>query len=259
MTSLTSILRYKGTFALNVLALLFLAVCIMASTSCSVFKRKPVTGEEAIFSKGYSYFERGKNRQAAEYFNRLLEQYPRSSYRTRTQILLGETYFRDELYDEAEFLFSHFIQLHPAHKDAELAYFRLGDCNFEQIKGKDRDQSFTTRALEAYERAIRLYPRSPRREEVEERIRFCKTRLVEHEYGIGRYYLKTKRYVSAAERFAFIVEHNAGGELADDALFYLGEAKRKQGQEEAAEQAWRRLIEEYPESKYRADAEKQLR
>jgi len=238
--------------------LALLVICVSTATSCSAFRRKELVGDDKVFAKGYSYFERGKNRQAAEYFNRLLDQYPRSRYRTRTQILLAEAYFRDKLYEEAKFLFSHFIQLHPAHADAELAYFRLGDCDFERIKGKDRDQTFTTEALQGYERVLSLYPRSPRREEVEERVRFCKQRLAEHEYTVGRFYLKTKSYSSAAERFRFIVERYPDDDLADDALFFLGEAHRKQEQNEDAAQAWSRLVEEYPESKYRADAERHL-
>ena len=69
----------------------------------------------------------------------------------------------------------------------------------------------------------------------------------------------TKRYGSAAERFRFIVDRYPDGDLADDALFFLGEAHWKQDQSEEAARAWSRLVEEYPESKYQADAEKHLR
>ena len=259
MLRVRPLFKERSRQVLGTLGPTLLALCIAASTSCSLFRRQEPTSEQGIFEKGYRYFERGKNTQAAELFNRLLEQYPRSRYRTRTQILLAEAYFRDKLYEEAKFLFSHFVQLHPAHEDAELAYFRLGDCDFEQMRGEDRDQSFTVGALHAYERALSLYPLNPRRQEVEERVRSCKERLAEHEYTIARFYLKTKRYRSAAERFQFMVEWYPEGELADDALFFLGEAHRRLEEDEDAAQAWNQLISQYPQSRYCDDAEDGLR
>lgn len=258
MGCLSSIRRTREANVFRLLAVVLVVFCVSSTTSCSAFRRKDPTSDEEAFTKAHRYFERGKNTQAAEYFNLLLERFPRSRYRTRTQILLAEAYFRDKLYEEAKFLFSNFIQLHPAHDDAEMAYFRLGDCDFEQIRSKDRDQSFTVQALHAYERAASLFPRNPRRDEAQERIRFCKKRLAEHEYAVGRFYLKTKRYRSAAERFQFIVDQYPQGELADDALFFLGEAHRKQQQDEYATEAWNRLVSEYPESNYRSKAERQL-
>ena len=62
-------------------------------------------------------------------------------------------------------------------------------------------------ALAAYEQLINLYPKSEYLSEAQSRINDLKELLAEHEYVIGQFYSRNKRFEGALWRFEYIQEN----------------------------------------------------
>jgi outer membrane protein assembly factor BamD len=71
----------------------------------------------------------------------------------------------------------------------------------------DRDLSDIGEALSAYQQLVNLYPNSRYVSEAQTRMEDLRELLAEHEWLVGEFYLRNKRYQGALGRFEFIREN----------------------------------------------------
>jgi TolA-binding protein len=146
-------------------------------------------------------------------------------------------------YDLAARKFSEFVQKYPKHIEAAQALWSMGYCYANLQKDED--------AAEAYMRLIREYPGAEE-----------KFRQEAMKYG-GDAFLKLKKYPKAAEMYGMLLNQYPLSPLAEDALFWKGEAYSRQAREKSdagqADQAksmyeqslttFEDFLKRYPESK----------
>ena len=120
---------------------------------------------------------------------------------------VGEVYFLAEEFVEATAAYKAFLESYPTSARREEAMFRLGVCYERQMKGPERDQSITQKALETFTRFLQQYPASPRRVYAEQLIDRCNSRLAAHEVVIARYYMNRGNYNAAIARLAYVVQN----------------------------------------------------
>ena len=118
----------------------------------------------------------------------------------------AEAYYVNKSYPEAIEEYKRFIKIHPAHKLAGYAQYRIGMGHFNQMKEVDRDHEPVIKALDAFKKVLSDYPRSSYREDAKIKADMCMERLSEYYFYIGRFYYKKSSYPAAASRFKQIAK-----------------------------------------------------
>ena len=122
------------------------------------------------------------------------------------------------------------------------------------MKGANRDQRATRKALEQFKTLKTRYPDSSYAEMADNRIRICEDTLAAQEMEVGRYYLKRKNYVGAINRFKTVVSEFQTTNHVEEALARLTESYMALGVKEEAQTAAAVLGYNFPQSKWYKDS-----
>ena len=118
---------------------------------------------------------------AREYFRRLVDTYPRSSYRAGRQArhrrYLPRRGRASSRYILAANEFREFLQFFPLNPRADYAQYRLALAQMKQMLGPQRDQTATHEALAEFDAFRQSYPNSKYKPEVEKLYRETRDRL----------------------------------------------------------------------------------
>ncbi len=178
-----------------------------------------------------------------------------STYDALTLLKRGEAFFVKEDYIEAVAEFERFLSLHPFHRMAAFAQYKVAMSYFHQIHTIDRDPAPMEKALTAFQRVKTQFPLSLYVDEATEKITELKNRQGEYQFQIGRFYYRTEAYPAAIARFEKVLARFTEGELAEKALFFLGKTHFGAGDPESSLKAFENLLASYPDSAYKDDIE----
>ncbi len=170
----------------------------------------------------------------------------------------AEAYYVNKSYPEAIEEYKRFIKIHPAHKLAGYAQYRIGMGYFNQMKEVDRDPEPVIKALDAFKKVLSDYPRSSYREDAKIKADMCMERLSEHYFYVGKFYYKKSSYPAAASRFKQVAKDYPDTKFSEDALYYLSVAYIKLKDVNSARQTLQELLKRYPDTKYKRDAKRLL-
>jgi len=118
----------------------------------------------------------------------------------------------------------------------------------------DRDQTPTKKALSSFEYLIANYPPSLFTDKAKEKVGVCKKRLADHEFYIGNFYYKQKRFQAAASRFEGLLQTYPKNHGEDETLYLLGKSYLELDQWKKAEGAFMKIVTEYPKSSHYKEA-----
>lgn len=79
-------------------------------------------------------------------------------------------------------------------------------CHYSQTRTLDRDQTETEKAIEQFRYLIENFPESPHAADAKTRVQPCQKKLADHEFYIGYFYFRTKKYRAALGRFEGILQ-----------------------------------------------------
>lgn len=185
-----------------------LALVLLAAFVCSncgwFSKKKPDKPPEVMAEEGIKQLRKKKYEDAAETFTRIKDRYPYSEEALLAQIKLADAHFYKKSYEEALQAYKDFEKLHPTNPAVPYCIYRQGLCFYRQRSTIDRDQTFTTKALAEFQRLKQKYPESEYAGKGDKYRARCRKDLAEHEFYVGEFYYRTKRYPSALERFQAI-------------------------------------------------------
>ena len=178
------------------------------------------------------------------------------------QIRLGDAFYLDGgilNLGEALGTYRNFLTYYPQREEAAYAQYQVGMCYFGQVLAPDRDQDLTFKAIIEFEKVERLYPDSTYVEQAGARILECRQRLAAHEFGIGRYYYKRKRYLAAADRFRVILDKYPHFSETDEVIYLLGCSLFATSNPDEGRLYFDRLFQEYPDGKLTRSAKRLLK
>jgi outer membrane protein assembly factor BamD len=148
---------------------------------------------------------------------------------------IADSYFSDKEYVEAENAYRDFITLYPTNENVPYAHYQTGMCHYLQIGAIDRDQTETIKARREFERLVARYPQSKFSTLAEQMVRECKSKLAEHEFYVGNFYFKQKKYEAALKRFEAIARDYAGVGLDLKVEAYILETKTRLAEDRKTE------------------------
>jgi len=108
----------------------------------------------------------------------------------------------------------------------------------------DRDQSYTLKAVESFEKLISIYPTSPWAIRGRQILHECRQKLAEHDVYVGKFYYKVKEYKAAILRFQSAIKGEKG-ETTAKALYWLGKTYEAQGKKSKAMECYQKVVKEY--------------
>lgn len=193
----------QKTFVKILLPLVFLTFTFGCSTITGWFDKNKNEGKppEVLAEQGLKDLKKKKYDDAIDTFEKVRDRYPYSEQALLAQIKVADAYFYKKKYDEALQAYKEFEKLHPTNKAVPYCVYRQGLCYYRQRTTIDRDQTFTTKALEEFRRLKQKYPQCEFIPKAEKFMSQCRRDLAEHDYYIAEFYFRTKRYQAALERY----------------------------------------------------------
>jgi len=254
-----------------VLRAVLVASMVTALTAVAVgcAKRRAKKADDHAFLAGESLYVRGIQRLAEDNLSKAREDLERIQFSRETMDLLeplvklrlaDATFYKgdDISYIDARAKYLDFVVLDGGHPLAPYAQFQAGICSLQQVSAPTQDQTQTHTALEEFREVMRRWPGTSYAQAAEGVISEAETYLARHEYSVGRFYYKKKKFKAAARRFRGILDHYPSYPDKDRVYLRLGEALVRSGSHVEGSSYLNRVIEDYPGSPSASDAKKVL-
>jgi len=192
-------------------ALLVLLALLVSTSGCATWKKwfgkkeveKP---PEVMAQEGIEQLKKKKYIDAADTFAKIKDRFPYSEQALLAQIKLADAKYYDERYDDALQAYKEFEKLHPTNKAAPYVIFQQGMCYYRQRSTIDRDQTFTQKALDEFQRLKKKFPQSEYAGKADKYISRCRMALAEHNFYVANFYFRTKRYAAALDRYQSVAQ-----------------------------------------------------
>jgi len=191
--------------------------------------------------------------------NKILEDYPDSPEKVTASLLIAEVHYKNEQYAESKFMFKSFLELYPAHRLADRAFFFMAMSDYKLMDLETRDQTFAQNALEEFEKFLKQFPKSKYRALAKARRNQCIESLARNQMEIGKFYFRTSSFHSAITRFQQLMSAYPDQPFMDEVLFLLGESFYNEQNFKKAKLNYQELIRKFPRSEFVTEARARLR
>ncbi|MGQ0457061.1 MAG: outer membrane protein assembly factor BamD [Hyphomicrobium sp.] len=231
-----------------------LALAGCASSSADLTGALNPDPPSKMLADGDAFMSAGKFDEAAAKFEMLDREHPYSPEARRAIVLAAYAYYRGGKSPEAIASAERYVALHPGTKEAPLAHHIIASAYFDEMKGPNRDQAPTRKALEQLKTLKTRYPDSEYAKNADNRIRIAEDNLAAAEMEVGRYYLNRKNYVASINRFKTVVTDYQTTAHVEEALARLTECYMALGITKEAQNAAAVLGHNFPDSKWYKDS-----
>lgn len=236
-------------WAFTVMLALLLSAC--SSDEVEVYQERPV---QELYNEAIAALNNEEYLVAARGFDEVERQHPYSVWSTKAQVMSAFAYYQSNKYDRAILAAERFIELHPGNKDVAYAYYLIAISYYEQITGVGRDQKVTRQALDALQKLVRRFPNTEYARDAALKIDLTRDHLAGKEMEIGRYYLNSKNYIAAINRFRQVVENYQTTSHVPEALHRITESYLSLGITDEAKTAAAVLGHNFPGSEWYQDS-----
>ncbi|MGA1823286.1 MAG: outer membrane protein assembly factor BamD [bacterium] len=223
-----------------------LIILITSFISCT--KAVETLDAQKIYEEAKDAMESKKYLKAGELWEKLEREYPESDLMSITRLNEAHVFYEMKEYDKAREAYLRFLKLHPLHKEAHTARYRIALCYFSEITASDRDQTATQYAQEEFHRYLQEYPNGELSDKVKEHLKFTRSRLAEHDLYIATFYFNKKDYSAARNRLHKVLSIYPNISWIDRLLFLYFQTYLYEGMIDEARYFSDLLQEKYPES-----------
>lgn len=214
--------KYKNTYAilLRSTVCFFLAATCLSLTGCaategmfdswSFFGSGKDAAEQSepagkLLAQGMDAYKIGRYNTAMESFQKIRDHHPFTPEALLAELKLADCEYYNENYEEAKELYKDFEEKHPSNEAVPYVMFQIGMCDYSRTDRIDRDPTGAQDAIKSFSRLLRAYPDSPYTREAKGRIRAAREFIVNHEYYVAVFYVRTKKYDQAEHRLKYIL------------------------------------------------------
>jgi outer membrane protein assembly factor BamD len=232
--------------------------CALALAGCAsssdLSKSLNPDAPEKMFADADALMSKGKFEDAAKKFEDIDRDHPYAPEARRAMVMGSFANYKAGKIPEAIAGAERYTTLHSGTKEAALAQHIIASAHFDEIKGPNRDQAETRKALLALKTLKTRYPDSPYAKDADNRIRVCEDNLAAAEMEVGRYYMKKRQFAGAINRFKLVATEYQTTAHVEEALMRLTEAYMALGIKPEAQNVAAVLGHNFPESKWYKDA-----
>jgi outer membrane protein assembly factor BamD len=217
--------------------------------------------DKVLIDRGNQALKDHKWSSARQYFTKLLDSYPQSTYRADAKLGVGDSYLGEG--NSASFVFAlnefrEFLAFYPTNPRADYAQLQLATVHYKQMLAPGRDQTETKEAVKEFQAFVDRYPNSSLMAEGRKSLREAKDRLGDSECSVGSTYVHMRWYVGAIERFKVQLQNDPGYTRKDALYFNLADALEKSAKPAEALPYYERLAAEFEQSQYLEKAKRRI-
>ena len=229
---------------------LLFAALLLALSACAQTKLQQPRNAQYYFEQGETYFDQGLYDKAIESWQKVRESFYSPELNALADLKIADAHYAAKEYIEAAAAYDDFLKQHPNNERTPEILYKLGMSYYKQILSYDRDQTATHNALATFQSLTKLYPGLARSKEVSPLIEHCRTLLAEHDFYVGRIYLKLGHPHAAIDRFKDLTVRFPDYPHLDKVYYFLAKAYLKKGDRDEAAAAFKTLRTRYPASDY---------
>ena len=256
-------------------------IAVMIFSGCAHDFNKVYKSQDYSYKYEYakSCFANGKYSQAIALLQELVTIQKGTDNAEESLYMLAMAQFCERDYEGAAMTFKKYYKTYPKGIYAEMASYHIGESLYMSTPEPRLDQTETVSAISAFQEYLDIYPDAKLKEEAQKRLFELQDKLVKKElysaqlyYNLGTYFgnctsggsnyeaciitaqnaIKDYPYSSMREQFALLVMKSKY-ELAQQSV----EQKKVERYRDAEDECYG-FINEYPESKNKALAEKYI-
>ena len=201
-----------------------------------------------LFAMGNQKFEEGDWTNAIRALDRLLISFGTSDLAPRARLMMADAYFNKGEQLTARSEYQRFLDRFPSDPQAPVA--ALGVCRSLVALSpvSQRDQAYTNDAISICRNVVLDYPSTPQAQEAATLANDMRLKLAEKEYLNADFYFRRKLFDSAIKYYEFVVQLYPESPWAPESLKGIYLSNKAIGYDDLAEDARKRLLEEYPDS-----------
>ena len=210
---------------------IFLVSCLFLILSCSGTedskKLEPIIPSDEKMAKLYKEaleeFNDAQPYVAAKKFLEAERAYPQSDWAAKSAIMASYSYYVINFYSDAIQIAERYIKTYPKDKFIPYAHYIIAMCYFEQILDEKKDLG---PLLKSQQKLLFIYENFPSTDyalDASYKLELINDQLAKKEMSIGRYYMKTEKWIAAINRFKTVVKKYDTSVYVEEALHRLVE------------------------------------
>ena len=224
--------------------IIFLFLCLIFIFSCSRDNKKVdlLPNEQDIedqmivaYKEGMKALEEGDALFASKKFNEAEMLFPQSNWAPRASLMSAYALYSQDYFDDAIFNLERHIINYPLDKNLDYAHYLIAISYFEQLYDEKKDLGPLRKARSKFEYILKNYPQTDFSIDAKFKLGLIIDQLAAKEMYVGRYYMKTEKWIAAINRFQFVVKNYEQTVYIEEALHRLVEINYKIGLVEEAE------------------------
>ncbi|MBX3044105.1 MAG: outer membrane protein assembly factor BamD [Candidatus Kapabacteria bacterium] len=196
------------------------ATFVFAIISCGGMKTPENLNAEQVFNDGVKLFENGDYLEAKQYFDIIKLQYPASQYADNAQYYLAEINYKRSEYILAAFNYSMLRRVYPGSPYSKESLYKNALCYFQLSPSYDRDQEYTTKAIESFMEFQYLYPDDSLNIESGKRIAELRDKLAYREFFTAELYRKMESPRASVIYYDAVINNFSDSKYYEDS--YIG-------------------------------------
>ncbi|HOD65800.1 MAG TPA: outer membrane protein assembly factor BamD [candidate division Zixibacteria bacterium] len=242
--------------AAGALAGLLLVAALLASCGAGSRSLSQLDARQ-LFDEGQRLYEDGKYRQAIEYFQTVVFNYPGHAVVDTAQYYLGLAYYGNEDFELAALEFDRLARNYPASAFFANAIFMRGVAYFDSTpKNPGLDQTELEKAIAVFEDFLIDFPESPLVPDVQKYLAAARTRFAKKYFNAGIVYERLGAFKAAKVYFQKVIDEYTDTDLAARAAFHRADMDLRLKDFAAARTGFESFLAAFPESDLAGKARK---
>ncbi|WP_299052344.1 outer membrane protein assembly factor BamD [uncultured Polaribacter sp.] len=254
--------------------LAYLLMFSLLFVSCGEYQKILNKGTtEDQYKMATKMYEANKYSKALRLFEKITPAYRGKPQMERISFMVAQSNFNEKNYSISGYYFDRFAKNYPKSSKKEEAAFLSAYSYKLASPSFSLDPTDTNKALEAFQSFINEYPDSDKIEDANANYKELRYKLQKKYFEIAKTYYRTadydlRNYKAAIQAFDNLLSDYLGSEFKEEALFYRLKAahdfvlkstfRRKLERIKDAEEAYEKLVRNYPESQFLEEADKML-
>ena len=214
-----------------IIFLFFIVSCSNNKKKVDVVLDQQDIEKEMIFAykEAMQSLEEGDALFASKKFDEAEILYPQSIWAPKASLMSAYALYSHNYYEDAIFGLQRHIRNYPKDKNLIYAHYLIGICYFEQLHNEKKDLKPLVIAQEKFRYILLKYPNTDYAIDAKWKLGLIVDQMAAKEMYIGRYYMKTEKWIAAMNRFKFVVENYDKTTYIEEALHRLVEIYYKIG------------------------------